>query len=114
MGCTVIPAGRVHLLTHILLLPVDGLQLATGLLQVRVPEPQLDCTNVNASQQVHKRERLAEFVDVELLANRVIFAGHCLSVSSVESQCPQFCPVLKSRHDEQRDPPSQQAQRHEP
>jgi hypothetical protein len=47
---------RVHLLTHALLPPADGLQVATGCLQVRVPEPQLDCPDINTRQQVHTSE----------------------------------------------------------
>jgi len=38
-----VPIGerRVHFLTRALLLPAHGLQVATGRLQVRVPEPRL-------------------------------------------------------------------------
>jgi hypothetical protein len=49
-----------HFLTHPLLLPADGLQVATGRFQVRVPEPQLHRPDVNSGQQVHAREGLAE------------------------------------------------------
>ena len=66
---------RIHLLTHTLLLPADGLQVATGRLQVRVPEPELNRPHVHASQQVHASESVAELVKIELLANRVRLAG---------------------------------------
>jgi len=69
---------RVHLLAHALLLPADGLQVATGRLQIRVPEPQLHRPHVNASQQMHTSEGVAELVEVELLANRVVLAGDWL------------------------------------
>ena len=71
---------RVHFLTHTLLFSADGLQVATCRLQVRVPEPQLHGPHVNSSQQVHARERVAELVEVELLANRVRLAGDILAV----------------------------------
>ena len=60
------PSERhVHLLTHTLLFPANGLQVATGRLQIRMPKPQLYCPDVHASQQVHARERVSELVQVE-------------------------------------------------
>src|SRR5271166_2200160 len=69
---------RVHFLAHALLLPADGLQVATGRLQVRVAEPELHRPHVHSREQVHARERVAEFVEVELLADRVLLAGDWL------------------------------------
>ena len=70
---------RVHFLPHTLLLPADGLQVAARRFQVRVPEPQLHRAHIHASQQVHARERVAELMEVELLADRLILAGDPLA-----------------------------------
>ena len=75
MGCTVIPANVASTFSRTpFCFPADRLQVATGRLKIRVAEPQLDRPDVNASQQVHARECVAELVKVELLADRVRLA----------------------------------------
>jgi hypothetical protein len=57
-----------------------------------MPEPVRDCEDVNAAAKMHRRKRVAELVQLELLAARILAAASALAVDDR----PQFRPARKA------------------